>query len=50
MDPADVAADVAYAVKADRFWILTHQATLDRVRGRNQDLEYGRRPTDQRAR
>ena len=44
MDPADVAADVAYAVKAGRFWVLTHQSTLDRVKRRNADLEAGRIP------
>lgn len=45
MAPADVAADVAYAVRANRFWILTHQVTLDRVRRRNDELEAGRNPT-----
>lgn len=44
MDPADVAADVVYAVRANRFWILTHQVTHDRVRRRNDDLEAGRNP------
>jgi NAD(P)-dependent dehydrogenase (short-subunit alcohol dehydrogenase family) len=46
MDPADVAAAVAYSVRAGRFWIITHQATLARVHRRNQDLELGRRPHD----
>lgn len=44
MDPADVAAQVVYAVKAGRFWVLTHQSTLDRVKRRNADLEAGRVP------
>lgn len=44
MDPADVAGHVAYAVKAGRFWVLTHQSTLDRVKRRNADLEAGRIP------
>lgn len=44
MNPADVAADVAYAVRARRFWILTHQVTQHRVRARNDDLEAGRNP------
>lgn len=44
MDPADVAAQVTYAVKAGRFWVLTHQSTLDRVKRRNADLEAGRVP------
>jgi len=44
MDPADVAADVVYAVRADRFWIITHQVTQDRLRQRNADLEAGRNP------
>lgn len=44
MDPAGVAAQVVYAVKAGRFWVLTHQSTLDRVKRRNADLEAGRVP------
>ena len=44
MDPADVAADIIYAVKANRFWIITHQVTLDRIATRNRDLELGRAP------
>jgi NAD(P)-dependent dehydrogenase (short-subunit alcohol dehydrogenase family) len=44
MDPADVAADVAYAVKANRFWIITHQVTQERLKARNADLEAGRKP------
>ena len=44
MAPADLAADVAYAVRAGRFWVLTHQATLGRVHDRNRRLEQGRNP------
>jgi NAD(P)-dependent dehydrogenase (short-subunit alcohol dehydrogenase family) len=49
MDPRDVAADVVYAVRANRFWIITHQATLARVRKRNDILELGRNPTGPRG-
>ena len=44
MDPADLAADVSYAVRAGEFWVLTHQATLGRVHDRNRRLEQGRNP------
>ena len=44
MRPADMAADVAYAVRANEFWILTHQSTLGRVHNRNRRLEQGRNP------
>jgi len=44
MEPADVAADVAHAVRANRFWILTHQVSHQRVQHRNADLETGRNP------
>ena len=44
MPPADVSADVAYAVRAERFWILTHQSTLGRINERNRRLEQGRNP------
>jgi len=44
MRPADVAADVVYAVRANRFWILTHQVTQARAQMRNDDLEAGRNP------
>lgn len=39
MAPADVAAQVVYAVRAGQFWVLTHPATSARVRDRNRDLE-----------
>lgn len=44
MPPEDVAGQVVYAVRADRFWVLTHQVTQDRVRRRNDDLHAGRNP------
>ena len=44
LPPADLAADVVYAVRADQFWILTHQSTRGRVHDRNRRLEQGRNP------
>ena len=44
MDPADVAADIVYAVRADRFWIITHDATRSRLAQRNDRLEANRNP------
>ncbi len=44
MASADVAADVVYAVRANRFWVITHQVTQARLRQRNADLEAGRNP------
>jgi len=44
MDPADVAGRVVYAIRADQFWILTHQATVGRVHKRNSELEELRNP------
>ncbi len=45
MAPSDVAADVVDAVRANRFWIITHQVTQARLRRRNADLEAGRNPS-----
>lgn len=45
MEPADLAGKVAYAVKTDRFWIITHDATIDRMKQRNANLEHLRTPT-----
>ncbi|MEI7591635.1 MAG: SDR family NAD(P)-dependent oxidoreductase [Actinomycetes bacterium] len=45
MDAADVAADVAFAIRANRFWILTHQVSHARVQGRNDQLAAGHNPT-----
>ena len=44
MAPADLAADVAYAVRAERFWIVTHQVSQARIHERNRRLEQGRNP------
>lgn len=44
MDPADVAGQVVYAIRANKFWVLTHQITLDRARRRNEDLTALRNP------
>lgn len=44
MDPRDVAGQVVYAVRANRFWILTHSVTRTRVSERNADLDAQRNP------
>lgn len=44
MDPRDVAGQVVYAVRANRFWILTHSVTRTRVAERNADLDAQRNP------
>lgn len=44
MPPADVAGRIVYAVRANRFWILTHDATQHRVVGRNRQLEHRLNP------
>jgi hypothetical protein len=49
MPPADVAAAVVDAVRAERFWIITHAVTQARLRQRNADLEAGRNPSDPAA-
>jgi NAD(P)-dependent dehydrogenase (short-subunit alcohol dehydrogenase family) len=45
MSPSDVAGLVLYAVQADKFWIITHQVTQDRLKRRNEDLEQVRNPS-----
>jgi len=45
MNPADVAGQVVYAVQADKFWIITHQVTHQRVARRHADVEQFRNPT-----
>ena len=45
LDPADVAAMVVDAVKADRFYILTHDDWQPMVEGRLRDILEGRNPT-----
>jgi hypothetical protein len=44
MPAGDLAADVVYAIRADEFWILTHQSTRARVHARNSRLEQGKNP------
>jgi len=44
MDPRDVAGQIVYAVRANRFWILTHSVTRTRVAERNADLDAQRNP------
>ena len=45
LDPADVAAMVVDAVKADRFYILTHDDWRPMVEARMGDIIEGRNPT-----
>lgn len=45
MNPADVAGQIVYAVRADQFWIITHQVTQARIERRNADLVARRNPT-----
>jgi len=47
MNPSDVAGRVVYAIKAEEFWIVTHQKTHGRFIGRNDDLAKLRRPRPQ---
>ncbi|MEI7479140.1 MAG: SDR family NAD(P)-dependent oxidoreductase, partial [Actinomycetes bacterium] len=47
MNPNDVAGRVVYAIKAEEFWIVTHQKTHGRFIGRNDDLAKLRRPRPQ---
>lgn len=43
--PEAVASAVVDAIKANRFYILTHEETRERVRVRNEDILEGRSPT-----
>jgi hypothetical protein len=38
MAPADVAGLVVEAIAAQRFWVVTHDATVPRVQARNDEL------------
>ena len=42
--PADVAGRVVDAIRANRFWIITHEISMRRLKQRNEDLEAGRNP------
>ncbi len=44
MNPRDVAGQVVYAVRTNRFWILTHPSSLQRVAVRNEGLAILRNP------
>jgi len=44
MDPRDVAGQIVYAVRANRFWIITHSVTRTRVAERNADVDAQRNP------
>jgi NAD(P)-dependent dehydrogenase (short-subunit alcohol dehydrogenase family) len=42
--PSAVAQQVVEAIRAERFWIITHQISWRRLKQRNDDLEAGRNP------
>ncbi|MEW6268665.1 MAG: SDR family NAD(P)-dependent oxidoreductase [Thermodesulfobacteriota bacterium] len=42
--PSEVAERVVDAIRAERFWVLTHPETVDRVRRRLEDVVAGRNP------
>ena len=44
MDPRDVAGQIVYAVRANHFWIITHQVTRARASQRNADFQEMRNP------
>ena len=44
--PVQVADDIVEAMRADRFWIFTHQSTRDMLGTRYADIEAGRNPTN----
>lgn len=43
--PQQVSGDIIDAMRADRFWILTHEFTLQAASARFEDLKAGRNPT-----
>ena len=45
LPPAEVAGAVVDSIRADRFYILTHEDTRERVRSRMEDILEGRNPT-----
>ena len=45
LPPAEVAAAVVDAIRDERFYILTHEETRERVRARMEDIVEGRNPT-----
>lgn len=44
--PAQVSGDIVEAMRQDRFWILTHDFTLQSASARFEDLKAGRNPSD----
>jgi len=44
MDPRDVAGQIVYAVRANHFWVITHQVTRARASQRNADFQEMRNP------
>jgi len=44
MDPRDVAGQIVYAVRANQFWVVTHQVTRARASQRNADFQEMRNP------
>jgi short-subunit dehydrogenase len=44
--PAQVAGDIVDAMRADRFWIFTHDLTKQALKVRYEDIEAGRNPTN----
>jgi hypothetical protein len=43
--PGEVAAAVVEAVRADQFWVFTHDVTLPQAMRRFDDLQAGRNPS-----
>ena len=44
--PRQVAGDIVDAMRADRFWIFTHDITKQALKVRYKDIEAGRNPTN----
>jgi len=44
--PTQVAGDIVDAMRADRFWIFTHDLTKQALAARHKDIEAGRNPTN----
>lgn len=44
--PSQVAADIVEAMRADRFWIFTHDVTKQALATRYRDIEAGRNPSN----
>jgi NAD(P)-dependent dehydrogenase (short-subunit alcohol dehydrogenase family) len=46
ISPAQVAGDIVDAMRADRFWIFTHDITKQALAVRHEDIKAGRNPTN----